>query len=1377
MRDLYTSAKYSKVGMFVRKSKLRMVVSSMVTLVAVLGVFVTTALVQRQTYDTSQAATTISKNMRVLEVTYLPTNSSRYNNPEYVSRFKQTARDLIPKASAYKNGEFQTLGLEFPHPGFEINTLRPVPEDTNPDTVRNSALIEILTSSEGNLVGDNKTVCEVIDEYGIDQLWLWFDSEVDKAPGNEWNIIYPAYDSGKIFCGNDRYFTYVAFDFKSGKDLILHTYGHFMEGIVNSFGGTDILHDFSGVTYHEAGVDGLRIEDKELSDRCGSIHVPPNVPLDPDTGRYTGYNYSQPDPIITFCDDWKPNPDSGVSLLGFAGPSDWRPLWPYEDFSQEVDNGYGGGYYMWWMQRIPNNNNGIVYNGKPLPNYWSLIADTATTVRDYMDEGYHFRDGLLKPPSATNPFTSYVSGASGTSVAWVHNSSSSEQSINSLFTVSEANAQSVYSNMVLVTATYSAVVDTSVQVNSITYCGSPMVRVGGSSGRVKYAGNTTEMWYLTSSPSGECDVIATFSGVPGQYVFSATTLNNIDIINPINDFSAIGSPTSILHRSSYKHSMAGPKDSLTACALSTLPSDVSGIFPSGVSNGVAYSVLDIWREPVPDQSTGGFLGMTSQRREDGQNFTIEWFSNPELSGEDDVIYSHSMLCANINVMPFIEAEEVPFVSQYDADHASEFISSETYPTPISTMNYTPPSTSTPVPSSTPPPSSSSYISFEAEQYTQRFSKLFSDNFCGTSCPEDVSWAIKTSGVPSGFSGTGILEVAPDKGRQLEGTSYSTSPSARYMISIPAGNYYVWLRANALGGASDSVHFAVDNGQPSSASDRINLNTGSYGWTSSTMDGSRPTITVPQTSLLPLGSVHTIDMYMREDGARVDQILLTQDANFVPNSNQAINTTPQTGGISYPSNPSPTPTPVSNDPITMEAESYAANISRIGKTWQLETNTSGYSGAGYMRALPDSSSVTYSDTYTNRPELRYNINVPAAGTYYVWVKGTGYSGSSDSLYAGVDGSVPSTLDYIDLGQSDSFSWKGTRLGGSRTSVNIGNAGSHTFSLYMREDGAKVDSVLLTSSASYDPNDVNPTPPSPTPTTPPTSGGGSGLLATYYSGARSFNNVILQKTEANIDFNVGTGVFTSGVPADNFTVRWVGEIEAPASGQYTFATQSDDGVRVFVNDQTVIDNWDYHASTRNTGTMYLTGGQKYPITVEYFEGSWNAVMVLSWQVPGQSEQVVPASRLFMPSTTTGGSSGDGLMARYYNGNRNFTDLILTKVDSNINFDVGTSVFTSGVPSDNFTVRWEGDVEAPKSGTFAFTTESDDGIRLWVNGQKIIDNWTYHAWTRDTGIIDLVAGQKYSIVLEYFEGSWNAIAKLLWSYPGAGEHIVPQRYLFSN
>jgi hypothetical protein len=144
-----------------------------------------------------------------------------------------------------------------------------------------------------------------------------------------------------------------------------------------------------------------------------------------------------------------------------------------------------------------------------------------------------------------------------------------------------------------------------------------------------------------------------------------------------------------------------------------------------------------------------------------------------------------------------------------------------------------------------------------------------------------------------------------------------------------------------------------------------------------------------------------------------------------------------------------------------------------------------------------------------------------------------------------------------------------------------------------------------------------------------GTGAGLFARYYTNTSLAGSPALQRTEA-INFNWGTGSPAAGGPVDNFSVRWQGRIEAPVTGNYQLQTNSDDGVRVWVNGSLVINNWTQHSPTLdNSPVLSATAGQRYNIVVEYFELGGGAQIELRWKTPGASGFVpVPPDRLYTP-----------------------------------------------------------------------------------------------------------------------------------------------------
>ncbi len=146
----------------------------------------------------------------------------------------------------------------------------------------------------------------------------------------------------------------------------------------------------------------------------------------------------------------------------------------------------------------------------------------------------------------------------------------------------------------------------------------------------------------------------------------------------------------------------------------------------------------------------------------------------------------------------------------------------------------------------------------------------------------------------------------------------------------------------------------------------------------------------------------------------------------------------------------------------------------------------------------------------------------------------------------------------------------------------------------------------------------------------------------------------------------------------------------------------------------------------------------------------------------------------SFTTIGARGTGLRGDYYTG-ENFDKLVLTRMDAQVDFPWGGSPPDEAVGGSNFSVRWTGEVSAQFNDTYNFYTITDDGIRVWVDGKLVIDHWAHHGDTEDSGTIDLVAGQFYSIVIEYFQAGGGSIMQLGWESPHTTKQIIPTDFLW--
>jgi hypothetical protein len=136
---------------------------------------------------------------------------------------------------------------------------------------------------------------------------------------------------------------------------------------------------------------------------------------------------------------------------------------------------------------------------------------------------------------------------------------------------------------------------------------------------------------------------------------------------------------------------------------------------------------------------------------------------------------------------------------------------------------------------------------------------------------------------------------------------------------------------------------------------------------------------------------------------------------------------------------------------------------------------------------------------------------------------------------------------------------------------------------------------------------------------------------------------------------------------------------------------------------------------------------------------------------------------------------LTAQYFH-NADFTGLAAERVEVP-NFAWGLASPAPGMDAESFSVRWFGQVEAEYSETYTFRTVSDDGVRLWVDGKLLIDDWTVHSARVESGTIDLQAGRRYDIRLEYFDASNSAQLRLQWSSASQALDAIPAAQLYTS
>lgn len=141
--------------------------------------------------------------------------------------------------------------------------------------------------------------------------------------------------------------------------------------------------------------------------------------------------------------------------------------------------------------------------------------------------------------------------------------------------------------------------------------------------------------------------------------------------------------------------------------------------------------------------------------------------------------------------------------------------------------------------------------------------------------------------------------------------------------------------------------------------------------------------------------------------------------------------------------------------------------------------------------------------------------------------------------------------------------------------------------------------------------------PIPTSALRSGGQPGLHGEYFSNQDLTGNPFAVRQDTQVDLNWARGNPVPGLPVVHISARWTGELVAPVDGEYTLGARGDDGFRLYVNDQKVLDDWSEHAPDTRSYTVTLKAGQAVPIRLEYFQAEQGAEVALLWKQPGQNK----------------------------------------------------------------------------------------------------------------------------------------------------------------
>jgi hypothetical protein len=242
--------------------------------------------------------------------------------------------------------------------------------------------------------------------------------------------------------------------------------------------------------------------------------------------------------------------------------------------------------------------------------------------------------------------------------------------------------------------------------------------------------------------------------------------------------------------------------------------------------------------------------------------------------------------------------------------------------------------------------------------------------------------------------------------------------------------------------------------------------------------------------------------------------------------------------------------------------------------------------------------------------------------------------------------------------------------------------------------------------------------------------------YYSNVYLSGDPLFVRSDPAIAFNWGGGSPASNIAADYFSVRWTADLYFEA-GRHRFTTETDDGVRLFVDGVLLLDRWHEMPPTRLNVERELSAGT-HSVRMEYFEMRGGATAQLWW------------SRITPTSTWR---------AEYYNNTVLSGIPVVLREETTLAHNWGGASPAPGVVNaDRFSARWNRTISVTP-GRYRFSATCDDGMRVWVDGTLLINEWYDHS--AHTHKVELqLDGNPHYLTVEYYENGGDAVAGLAWT-----------------
>ena len=253
---------------------------------------------------------------------------------------------------------------------------------------------------------------------------------------------------------------------------------------------------------------------------------------------------------------------------------------------------------------------------------------------------------------------------------------------------------------------------------------------------------------------------------------------------------------------------------------------------------------------------------------------------------------------------------------------------------------------------------------------------------------------------------------------------------------------------------------------------------------------------------------------------------------------------------------------------------------------------------------------------------------------------------------------------------------------------------------------------------------------------------GCTGEYFNNVSLTGSPVLVRSDPALNFFWAENTASApGINTNNYSVRWTCSVYVATAGNYSFTILTDDGMNLLLDGNLLI--WAFYdqGPTSYSTTTAVSAGW-HTVKVEYYN-RWNA---------GTAQVLtnMPLTFTTPPPTTFPDWKGE-----YYNNQTLSGAPTIVRNDAAVNFNWNTGSPDPAIPVDHFSARWSRTVSL-SAGTYRFTTVTDDGVRLWVDGTLVIDKWMDQAPTSYQVDVVLASGA-HGVIMEYYENAGGATAQM--------------------